>query len=229
MIRGKLSKIKERIGDFDDAQREKRRKEAGVDKEALELVIENAEGNSINRESLLRYLAINTVPFNLLDEDEQPHYLLHGSTIDVEGQGAGTESIIGWDRDRRLGAVYTIITDKRVLVVANHVRGYDEHTIPYDAITTVNLNSGLTSTRLSIQTTSATYHCSVSNTSREYGQEEEEQAVKYLRNRRQRENQTDSNSKEPLEEIEKLKSLYDDGVLTEEEFEEKKKSLLDGI
>lgn len=231
MIRDKLGNIKERLDQIDEKRRDRWQRRAGVDDDDLQAVIINAAGDSVNRESLIFPIGStdSVVSFNLLDDGEQPHYFLKGSTIDVEGQGAGSESIIGWDRDRRIGGSYTVITENRVLIIANHARGYDEHTIPYDTITNVNLNSGLTSTRLSIQTKSATYHCSVSKSKRKFGKGEVTDAVEYLRERRNRVNEPDTTSDDPLDRIEKLKSLHEDGVLTDEEFEEKKESLLDEV
>jgi len=198
------------------------------DEERVQAIIENAQGESVYRERLLQLMDASTAPINLLDQGEQPHYILNGSTIDVEGQGAGTENILGWDRDRRIGGIYTVVTEDRVLVIANHARGYDEHSIPFDAITTVNLNTGFTSTRLSIQTRSATYHCGVSKTKRKYSIEEVNDAVEYLRRKREQ-NPKGSASDDSLDRLQKLKSLLDDGAITEDEFNEKKSKILDEI
>lgn len=225
---GLWDSAKDAVDDLEQKRKGWLESRVDFDEEEVQLLLDSASGESVERDALLRLLDGSTAPINLLDDGEQPHHFLNGSTIDVEGQGSGTESIIGWDRDRRIGAVYTVITDQRILVIANHARGYDEHTIPYDSVTNVSLNSGFTSTRLSIQTKSATYHCSVSKSKRKFGGEEIESAVEYLRKRRQQGQQSDSTS-DPLDRLEKLKSLYDDGVLSEEEFEVKKESLLDEI
>lgn len=197
---------------------------ADRDEEEIQPVIEQARGESIRPNNLFNTLDGETVPIDLLDEGEQPHYFLKGSSIDVEGDGAGGESITGWDRDRRLGGAFTVLTEQRVLVIANHLRGYDEHTIPYDSITAVNLNSGLMSTRLTLQTRGATYHLSVTSSD----DDEVQDAVEWLRGKRRHGEDPDSTG-DSLDRLEKLKSLYDDGALTEEEFEEKKAELLDDI
>lgn len=234
MIRDKLSSLKNRLDALDEQFEEKKvdtwRKAADVDEEKMKSVIAGASGDSVSFEALIFPIAHvdNTVSFELLDDDEQPHYFLKGSTIDVEGQGSGTESIVGWDRDRRIGGAYTVLTEDRVLIIANHARGYDEHTIPYDTITTTNLNNGFATTRLSIQTKSATYHCGVSKTEKKYGKDEVKDAVKYLRQRREQGAEPTMEG-EPLDKLEQLKSLYDDGTITEEEFEEQKAALLDDL
>lgn len=197
---------------------------ADRDKEAIAEIIEQAHGDSIRPNNLFQQLDGDTVPADLLDSGEQPHYYLKGSSVDVEGDGAGGESITGWDRDRRIGSAFTLVTEQRVLVIANHFRGYDEHTIPYESISAVNLNSGFVSKRLSLQTRGATYHLSVSTSD----DDEVQRAVEYLRERRRQGDDSDSRG-DPLDRIEKLKSLHDDGVLTDEEFEEKKSSLLDDV
>ncbi|WP_277543240.1 PH domain-containing protein [Haloarcula laminariae] len=198
---------------------------ADRDEGEIRTAVEQAKGDSVRPNNLFKTLdGDETVPIDLLDDGEQPHYFLRGSSVDVEGDGAGGESITGWDRDRRIGGAFTLITEQRVLVIANHFRGYDEHTIPYDSINTVNLNNGLLSTRLSLQTRGATYHLSVSNSD----DDEAQDSVNYLRENRQQKNEPDS-TEDPLDQLEKLQSLYQDGVLTQDEFEEKKASLLDEV
>jgi len=225
---GLWKSIKDQVDELDQRRQDWVESQIDFDEERVQLVIDNAAGNSVNRDTLLIPVGAGIAPINLLDEGEQPHYFLNGSTVDVEGQGSGGESIVGWDRDRRIGSAYTVITEQRVLIIANHARGYDEHTVPYDSITAVNLNSGIASTRLSIQTKSATYHCSVSKSKRKYGSSEVDSAAKFLRKYRQQNHQDDSTD-DPLDRLEKLKDLYDNGAITEDEFEEKKSSLLDEI
>jgi len=238
MIRDTLSTINQKIDRMGEKVAKKRlalfKDLAVYDEDELEDIIADASGDSVTEEELLSSIENlgNATPYNLLNEDEQPHYFLNGTTIDVEGQGAGGETIIGWDRDRRIGAVYTILTQRRILIIANHVRGYDEHTIPYDTVTTTNLNTGLgAKTRLSIQTKSATYHCDLLTTQNKHGKEEIKEAIEYLRNRREAsvESTPTSSESEPLDQLERLKSLYDDGAISEEEFEEKKTELLDEL
>ena len=197
---------------------------ADRDEDEILPVIEQARGESVKPNNLLNTLDANTVPIDLLDEGEQPHYFLKGSSVDVEGDGAGGESITGWDRDRRIGGAFTVLTEQRVLVIANHLRGYDEHTIPYDSITAVNLNSGIASKRLTLQTRGATYHLSVTSSD----DDEVQDAVKWLRGKRRHGDESNSTD-DSLDRLEKLKSLYDDGVLNEKEYEEKKAELLDDI
>lgn len=220
--------VKDKVDELDQKRQDWVEGLIEFDEEELQVLIEGSEGESVNRDTLLIPISESSAPINLLDNGEQPHYLLNGSTIDVEGVGSGSESILGWDRDRRIGSAYTVITEQRILIIANHARGYDEHTIPYDAVTNVNLNRGVTGVRLSLQTKSATYHCSVSKSNRKYGQEEVDNATEYLRKRR-KEGTESGATDDPLDRIEKLKSLHDDGVLTDEEFEDKKASLLDEV
>lgn len=238
MIRDTLSSIKEQFDRIDEKLGEKQlalfKDQADFEEERLQSLVDNASGDSVSPTALLYSIENmgNATPYNLLNEDEQPHYFLNGTTIDVEGQGAGGENIIGWDRDRRNGAIFTVFTEERILIIANHVRGYDEHTIPYDTVTNTNLNTGLgAKTRLAIQTKSATYHCDLLTTRKKHGKEEIEEAIEYLRERRQQSTESTPviTESEPLDQLEQLKSLYDDGAITEEEFEEKKAALLDDL
>ena len=237
MIRDKLTEAKKRYEDWVGKKQDqiqsnleeilnRLEEHAAADRDESEIqpILGPALGESIKPTNLFIELDNKTVPYDLLDDGEQPHYFLRGSSIDVEGDGAGGESITGWDRDRRIGNAFTIITEQRVLVIANHLRGYDQHTIPYDSISAVNLNSGLVSTRLSLQTRGATYHLSVTSSD----DDEVEDAVEWLRGRRRQGEKTTS-ADDPLDRLEKLKDLHDNGVLTEKEFEEKKASLLSQI
>lgn len=215
-----------KIEETEDRMQGKLEEMSAADRDEAEIrpIVEKAQGDSIRPNNLFNQLDDDTVPSDLLDDGEQPHYFLKGSSIDVEGDGAGGESITGWDRDRRIGSAFTVITEQRVLVIANHFRGYDEHTIPYDSITAVNLNTGMVSTRLSLQTRGSTYHLSVSTSD----DEEIQDAVEYLRDRRRQDDDSVSTG-DSLDRLEKLNSLYVDGAITEEEFEEKKAELLDDI
>jgi len=237
MIREKLTRAWERYeawfenkkGNFQDSledgqERLQEYSAADRDESEIQPLVENAEGESINPTNLFQILDDETVPYDLLDDGEQPHYFLMGSSIDVEGDGASGESITGWDRDRRIGSAYTVLTEQRILIIANHVRGYDQHIVPYDSIATVNLNTGMVSTRLSIQTRGGTYHLSVTSSD----DDEVKDAVEWLLARRRQGDESDSTD-ESLDHLAKLKELHEDGVLTDEEFEEKKSSILSDV
>lgn len=167
---------------------------------------------------------------DVLDDDEVVYYLTRGSTVDVEGSSAGS-SLFGDDRSRKTGTrgyVRAAITDNRVVVKIPQWLGNDERSIPYDSITSVDVDTGLINKRLSLQTPGQTYHIEA----HEPGKKECKDAVRFIRERMSEANQQQvvtRESSDPTERLKNLKELHDQGVLTDEEFEEKKQSLLDKI
>lgn len=183
-------------------------------------------GNYVTEE---RFDKIN----DILDPDEVVHYITRGTTVDVEGSGAGT-SLFGDDRSRKSGTsgyVRAVMTDKRVAIKVPQVLGDDERSIPYDSITSVDLDTGLTFKRMTLQTPGSTYHIEA----QEPGKEEVREVVSFIRDERRKANQTevvsteDSSEPDPLEQLDKLKELHEKGAVSDNEFEEKKSDLLDKI
>jgi len=169
---------------------------------------------------------------DVLDEDETVHYLTRGSTVDVEGSSAGS-SLFGDDRSRKTGTrgyVRAAITDRRVVVKVPQWLGSDQRSVPYQNVTSVDLDTGLVVKRLSLQTPGQTYHIEA----HEPGKEEVREAVRFVRGKIT-ERQHDrvvvegNDGPDPTEQLQNLKALYDEGVLSEAEFEEKKQSLLEDL
>ena len=122
------------------------------------------------------------------------------------------------------------MTEKRVAVKIPQWLGSDERSIPYDSITSVDLDTGLINKRLTLQTPGQTYHIEA----HEPGKEECREAIKFIRKKISESKQPqvvqqEASEPDPTEQLINLKELHDDGILSEEEFEEKKKSLLDKI
>lgn len=169
---------------------------------------------------------------SILDGDETVHYLTRGSTVDVEGSSAGN-SLFGDDRSRKSGTrgyVRAAITDRRVAVKIPQWLGTDERTVPYDSITSVDLDTGLVNKRVSLQTPGQTYHIEA----HEPGKEECREAVRFIREKISESKEPDvvkqeSSDPDPTEQLKNIKELHEQGVLTDEEFEEKKQELLDKI
>lgn len=169
---------------------------------------------------------------SVLDKDETVYYLTRGSTVDVEGSSAGN-SLFGDDRSRKSGTrgyVRAAITDRRVVVKIPQWLGSDERSVPYDNITSVDLDTGLINKRLTLQTAGQTYHIEV----HEPGKDECRDAVRFIRKKISEANQSqvvtqESSDPDPTEQLKNIKQLHDEGVLTEKEFEEKKQSLLDKL
>lgn len=184
------------------------------------------QGDYVTRE---RFKKIGDV----LDADERVHYITRGTTVDVEGSGAGS-SLFGDDRSRKSGTsgyVRAAITDRRVAIKVPQFLGNDERSVPYSNITSVDLDTGLINKRLTLQTAGQTYHVEV----QEPGKAEVRDAVRFIRQKISEANQpqvvqtTESSEPDPLDQLEKLKELHDKGVVSDEEFDEKKATLLDKI
>lgn len=166
---------------------------------------------------------------DVLDEDEEVFYVTRGSTVDVEGDGSGT-SLFGNDRSRKSGTkgfVRAAFTDRRVVVKVPQWLGSDERSIPYQNITSADLDTGLVKKRISLQTAGQTYHIEVDQP----GKEECREALRHVRERSAAANQTvaGGSAPDPTEQLQRLKELHDDGVVTDDEFEEKKQNLLDEL
>ncbi|WP_247005122.1 PH domain-containing protein [Halosolutus gelatinilyticus] len=168
---------------------------------------------------------------DILDEGESVHYITRGGTIDVEGSSAGT-SLFGDDRSRKSGTkgyVRAAITDQRIAIKIPQWLGSDERSVPYRNITSVDLDTGLVNKRLSLQTPGQTYHIQVT----EPGKDETREIVRFIREKMEETSQPETvvaeSEPDPLDQLEKLKELHDKGVVSDEEFKEKKQALLDQI
>lgn len=169
---------------------------------------------------------------DILDNDEIVHYLTRGSTVDVEGSGAGG-SLFGDDRSRKSGTkgyVRAVITDRRVAVKVPQFLGNDERSVPYSNITSVDLDTGLVNKRLTLQTPGQTYHIEA----QEPGKDELRDITRFIRDKISEENQpdvvqADNSEADPLDQLSKLKDLHDQGVVSDQEFEDKKSNLMDKI
>lgn len=168
---------------------------------------------------------------DILDDDEKVMYLTRGSTVDVEGSGSGN-SLFGDDRSRKSGFrgwVRAAITDRRIVVKIPQWLGNDERTIPYKNITSVDLDTGLINKRITLQTPGSTYHIEVQAP----GKSETREATKFIREKMSEANQpqvvTEESEPDPTEQLQRLQELHEDGVVSEEEFEEKKANLLEQI
>jgi|GEM_PF-7062942 len=183
----------------------------------------NPQGDWVTPERLEKVI-------ELLDDEETVHYMWRGGTIDVEGSGAG-ESIFGNDRDRKSSfkGIYTAVTNKRIVIAVPQVLGDDERHIPYRSVTSVDLDTGVLSRRVSLQTKGQTYHIQAQGPSKD----EIRSAMKFIREKVEELHQTqqvvNTNEPDPTVQLQNLKQLHDEGVVSDEEFEKKKANLLEKI
>ncbi len=158
-----------------------------------------------------------------LSPGEKVHYLFTG--------GSGLE--IDGEKDDRVGSTRTAITDQRILIKVSKTWGMGYQTIRYNNINGVTLNEGVLSVALVINTTGNRYKVYLTEAGAGSAQVGHE-AVEFIRKKVRHINQESSeseneNSQDPIEKLGQLKELMDEGVITEEEFNNKKKELLDEI
>lgn len=165
---------------------------------------------------------------DVLDDNEDVHYLTRGSTVDVQ-EGGDNSSLFGDDRSRKSGTkgwVRAAFTDKRIVVKIPQMLGSDERSIPYQHITSVDLDTGMVKKRITLQTKGATYHIEADQPSKD----EVRDATRFVRERLGQPNTpATEDSTDPLDQVEKLKDLHESGAISDEEFESKKSDLLDQL
>lgn len=164
---------------------------------------------------------------DVLDDGENVHYLTRGSTVDVQ-EGGDSSSLFGDDRSRKSGTrgwVRAAFTDSRIVVKVPQMLGTDERSIPYQNITSVDLDTGLVKKRVTLQTMGATYSIEAD----EPGKDEVREATGFVRQKLGELNNGGGTEDSPLDKLEQLRDLHEDGVLSDEEFEEKKQDLLDQV
>lgn len=167
---------------------------------------------------------------SVLTEDERVEYLTRGGNVDVEGAGSG-ESVFGTDRSNKTGTrgwIRAGFTDHRIAIKIPQWLGSDERSIPYQNIVSTDLDTGLVKKRISIQTAGPTYHIEIDNP----GKDECREIVEYVRERMMNAQNGGANGGaegSPAERLRETQALYEDGLLGEAEYEEKKQALLDEL
>lgn len=158
-----------------------------------------------------------------LDPGEKVHFMFTG----------GSGLLIDGEKKSDTGKSRTTITDRRVLLKVESgalLAGHEYHSFNYKNISSVTKKEGMIKQRLDIETSSKTYgvYLSQATMSDDVG----DRAVEFIREK-QREaknrEKSDENEDDPTEKIRKLQSLKEEGAITEEEFEKKKRDLLDQI
>jgi len=157
---------------------------------------------------------------SFLEENEVPQYLfpltqglLVSPPLEVES-GAEREKLI----NKNKGGVIAV-TNKYVRI--HSVAG--EWTIPYDSIVSVDF---VGHPSLHIQTSGRTYYIRVAGSYFDLSEQVSE-AASYIRNKEE-ENDDDPEA-DPLDKLERLGELRNNGIISEDEFENKKSNLLDEI
>jgi len=232
----------ERLDDLDgevqnrkDKNQNKAIEGSEYDREFIESIIEGAEGPGVTAK---RLTIDNDVILQALDDNERPHCLIKGAGhrgIEVETgdeikrtgmKGAG---IIDTFNNKITVPNITIATDKRVLALHPLRSGTDEYTIPYDSIDNIRIDRGFIKRRIQVTTQSRTYYFEAAG-----GEDDKlKPTVNFIRAKREESLATSGkdtpSGDSPVEKLEKLSQLNEKGVISEEEFNEKKSELLDKI
>lgn len=178
----------------------------------------------------------------LLGADERPQYLLRGHILDIVDLDA-PESDPG-RRSRKVAAagvdLRTLVTDDRVLSVVPRSDGIERLSVPYPDVSGVDTEAGPGGARrLRVFAGDTAYYLDASGSDAR----EIESAAGYVADRDPADGSADAdadadvgasaddggNSEEVLDTVERLADLHERGVLSEEEFEQKKGDLLDRL
>lgn len=187
-----------------------------------EVILENAELDCEPQNEFVSKSEAKKIDKHL-DPGEKVHYLAKdaggGLKIDDGEKDVGTK-----------GFIRTVATNTRVIITVPNMLNTETHVIPYGNISSVSHSSGVLRNRLSIESSSKTFGVDIGVLSDD-ACKDMTQFVRKMANefQKQQQNETNTDSKSPLEKIEHLKQMNDDGIITDEEFQRKKEMLLDDV
>lgn len=201
-----------------------------VDQSTLENLEVMSDGDSITTDALERSVGGSPL-YHLLSDEEKPQYLLQGRILDLVDRDK-SES----DPDRKSrkvadpdSALKTILTDERVLIVVPRRNEIEQVNIPYTEVSQVDIETAPGSQRLRVFTDPTAYHIDVSQSDSDEAQAAQSYADEIELPTSTEKGATHSDTGEILDTVERLSNLYDKGVLSQTEFEEKKTDLLDRL
>ena len=160
-----------------------------------------------------------------LRDDESVEYVISGSRVETESH-TKTESLTStWNINNE--KTKTVVTDERVLIVVPQRMSTEKRTITYDEITGVDIKTGRIQTKINIRTHNIVWDIWIDE------RKKAEEALEYIREKKQeakqQPTQSDDSQEDPTEQLKKIKELHDEGILSDEEFEEKKEELIERI
>lgn len=157
---------------------------------------------------------------SILYDDEPVHYLALVTALTV-ADDTGTSDTL----EPTKGFARMVVTDRRVAVKIPQLLGSDERSLPFESISAVDLDTSLVKTQLTLKTSGGTYKIKVTGA----GKDELREAARFIQSggpsapepEPQQQAETDV-----VSQLERLRDLRDDGVLTDEEFDTQKQKLL---
>lgn len=147
-------------------------------------------------------------------EDEKIKFLISGTDFDIDDNDQGSQ-------------VKLIATDRRLIILSSSMTGANnKYTISYNEIIGVGKSQRLT-TQIRIQASGGQeYKISASQTPGDIA----EKCTDFIRKKYESAGQKDSSGeKSPLEKLEQLGELNENGVISDDEFERKKSELMDQV
>jgi len=132
-------------------------------------------------------------------------------------------------------SVLIAATDRRIIVKQGKVIGSGQTSIDYEDIASVEVSFGMVQKRLNLETSSKVFGVGVGAISKD----EIQDMAQFIREKTRKnhwneqpeysESESPAEDEDPVDKLERLGKLRDKGVITEDEFQEKKQSLLDQI
>lgn len=172
----------------------------------------------------LRDIKNDSIPSNLieLDDNIRPDETFHYA-YGINSAKRGEDHMGGLTTGGCL-----LATDRRLTAYINETIGSSNLSIGYDKIDTVEIEHGAVNNKLSVQSTSKTYTFPGFNN---IDKSEIHDFADFIRDQASEPKSDDASESnvDPTEQLKNIKELHDQGVLTDEEFEEKKQSLLDKL
>ncbi|WP_080510671.1 PH domain-containing protein [Halorubrum kocurii] len=183
-----------------------------------EIVLENADldcspqGKSVTKSNVAKI-------DQHLSPGEKVHYISSGSRYSINGE------------EKQTFNVRMVLTDKRIFVKRKHkLIGNEQNTFNYKDISSVNLKSGMVFKKLALEMSATIHGIGITETQ---DSDEIQAIVDFVREKcgdsGQNRQNADEKSEDPIDRIEKLSELNESGVISDEEFQNKKEKLMDQI
>lgn len=182
------------------------------DEEDAKQVVEGMK-HDVKPKTLLRK-KLAKAPLDYLDGDEELHYFLNGYDLDIDDNDEGHQSQL-------------VVTDKKVVMLASSITGKDsQYVVSFQDIIGVSVQRRMMS-HLRIQTAGHSYKISAGGSSPELADD----VAEFIRKRKDEidTGSEDSSEDSALDKLERLADLRDRGVVSDDEFKEKKQELMEDI
>lgn len=188
-------------------------------------IVEEATGSSVTEDVLLSFPDIA----ESLSPNEQPHFVLRGIQMDIER--VLEDDVAREDSRRRVmaaGDLLTVVTDERLLFVIERSENVEARTVPYATLTSVEYEAAAGGNQRLVATGVETSHSI--DTSRS-DDEECRRAATFADDHAEAVSQSgeSTQAEDPLARLERLANLKERGMVSDAEFEAKKRELLDRL